>query len=89
MRAISRNRTGIEDWILEKANHRRTVTTKETFIFPYNLGLWNNVKQVININGSPIGDGINWAVTEGCDQYTLTVSFQKRDIKYQLSTCAN
>lgn len=74
MRAIIRNRTGVEDWILEKANYRRQ-NTDEDFIFPYDLGFRNNVRQVINLSCTPVGDGINWTVAEGCDQYTLTVSF--------------
>lgn len=72
VRAIIRNQTGIEDWILEKANHRRQNSSEE-FIFPYNLGCWNNIKQVINFSCAPIGDGISWVVADGCDQYTLTV----------------
>lgn len=71
VRAIIRNRTGIEDWILEKAIHRRK-DSEEVFTFPYNLGPWNNIKQVINFSCEPIGDGIFWEVVEGCDQYTLT-----------------
>lgn len=71
VRAIVRNRTGIEDWILEKANFRRREAVKQ-FVYPYNLGLCKNIKQVININCLPVGDGIIWEVAEGCDQFTLT-----------------
>uniref|UniRef100_A0A336M3M7 Palmitoyltransferase n=2 Tax=Culicoides sonorensis TaxID=179676 RepID=A0A336M3M7_CULSO len=71
IRAVLRNRTGIEDWILEKAKYRRVVSG-ETFIYPYNLGYWQNMKQVFNWHCAPIGDGINWPVVDGCDQYTLT-----------------
>lgn len=74
MRAIVRNRTVIEDWILEKAQHRRKYTS-DIFIYPYNLGVWKNIKQVINLSCTPVGDGIHWPVRDGCDQYTLTVSF--------------
>ena len=31
--------------------------------------------QVIHLKGDYIGDGITWPVIDGCDQYTLTVSF--------------
>lgn len=72
IRAIIRNRTGIEDWILEKANHRRK-DSNEKFIFPYDLGIWNNIKQVLNFSCEPVGNGVTWPVVEGCDQYTLTV----------------
>ncbi|KAK8727187.1 hypothetical protein OTU49_009739 [Cherax quadricarinatus] len=72
IRAILRNRTGIEDWILEKAIHRRD-STEKPFIYPYNLGRWNNFVQVINVWCEPNGDGIVWPVHEDCNQYTLTI----------------
>lgn len=71
IRAILNNRTGIEDWILEKACYRRR-QDEEHFIYPYNLGKSKNIKQVLNLSCSPVGDGISWEVVEGCDQYTLT-----------------
>lgn len=49
IRAILRNRTAIEDWILEKAVHRRGALERP-FIYPYNLGRWNNFKQVAEPN---------------------------------------
>lgn len=72
-RAIMRNRTGIEDWILEKANYRYEGTGQK-FIFPYDLGTWENIKQVADPSCAPIGDGIHWRVRNGCNQYTLTVN---------------
>lgn len=86
LRAIVRNRTGIEDWILDKAIYRRKVITKRAkdngdehfevtpFVYPYDLGWRKNVKQVLNLGCIPIGDGITWPVVEDCDQFTLTVS---------------
>lgn len=75
VKAILRNRTGIEDWILEKANHRRR-KKNEMFKFPYDLGTWNNIWEVVNLSCQPVGDGITWNVVEGCDQYALTVSLK-------------
>lgn len=72
MRAVIRNRTAIEDWILEKALSRRP-PTQPKFIYPYNLGWKANLAQVFNLNCEPIGDGITWPVVEGCNQYTLTI----------------
>lgn len=46
----------------------------EDFIYPYDLGWRDNLKQVFTFTGKPISDGITWTVVEGCDQYTLTVS---------------
>lgn len=72
-----RNRTGIEDWILEKANYRYEGSDKK-FIFPYDLGTWENIKQVAEPSCAPIGDGIHWKVRSGCNQYTLTVYLTKK-----------
>ncbi|KAH0623743.1 hypothetical protein JD844_006839 [Phrynosoma platyrhinos] len=65
--------------------------TKETFIFPYDLGSkWNNFKQVFTWSGIPEGDGLEWPVKEGCHQYSLTIEQLKqkadkrvRSVKYQ------
>ncbi|XP_070503833.1 palmitoyltransferase ZDHHC6 [Chironomus tepperi] len=84
MRAVLRNRTGIEDWILDKAIYRRKAMTRiarengntdfqaKPFVYPYDLGLKKNAAQVLNFSCLPVGDGINWPVVDGCDQYTLT-----------------
>lgn len=45
----------------------------EPFVYPYDLGWKKNILQVLNMTCLPIGDGVSWPVTEGCDQYTLTV----------------
>lgn len=78
VRSIVRNITGIEEWIIEKAEHRQR---DDAFIFPYNLGFWKNVKQVINFSGDPVGDGITWEVLDSCDQYTLTVGIVALDLQ--------
>lgn len=65
-RILIRNRTTIEDWILTKANSRKRETS---FVFPYNLGLLDNIKEVLF---KPLSDGIVWPVKNGCNQYTLT-----------------
>ncbi|EEB13059.1 zinc finger protein DHHC domain containing protein, putative [Pediculus humanus corporis] len=79
VRSVMRNQTGIEDWIVDKAVHRRLVAHAkgepiEPFVFPYNLGLVQNVLQVFNRDLTPIGDGIYWSIASNlnCDQYTLT-----------------
>lgn len=43
---------------------------EEPFIYPYNLGVWKNIKQLL---WDPQGDGIEWEVRNDCHQYTLTV----------------
>jgi len=72
VRCIVRNRTAIEDWILEKAKYRREGTEHE-FPFPYDLGTMENIAQVANWSCAAVGDGIHWKVRDGCDQYTLTI----------------
>ncbi|XP_042315971.1 palmitoyltransferase ZDHHC6 isoform X3 [Sceloporus undulatus] len=92
MKVILRNKTSIESWIEEKAKDRiNYYKTKETFIFPYDLGSkWNNFKQVFTWSGIPEGDGLEWPVKEGCHQYSLTIEQLKqkadkrvRSVKYQ------
>lgn len=39
----------------------------ESFIYPYDLGLKENLLQVVRTDG----DGLIWPVRAGCDQYTL------------------
>jgi len=58
----------IEQWIVDKDNAR---DRKEPFVYPYDLGsMYNNF--VEGMYRSYSGDGIEWSVKEGCDQYTLT-----------------
>lgn len=58
---------------MQKALYRRE-GTDEVFNYPYHVGVMENVKQVVNLSCSPVGDGIEWPVIEGCSQYTLTVN---------------
>jgi len=71
MRSILRNQTGIEDWIREKAEYR-TRNEADKFIWPYDLGRLENLRQVLRLSCKPVGDGIVWDVREGADQYSLT-----------------
>ena len=48
-KSILRNRTGIEDWILEKAEDRRIMDPSiSPFTYPYDLGWYKNFKEVCN-----------------------------------------
>lgn len=63
---------------MEKALYRRQqFPDLDDFIYPYDLGIWQNIQQVYNDKLLAKGDGIEWPVIEGCDQYTLTVSIYK------------
>lgn len=73
LRGLARNRTGIEDWILEKAKYRR-YEHEPDFVFPYDLGSRRrNFAQVLSRTCAPFGDGIAWTTRDDCDQFTLTV----------------
>ena len=63
-------------WIVEKALYRRMHNPDlDDFVYPYDLGWWMNIKQVFNNDCVAKGAGIEWPVIDGCNQYTLTVSF--------------
>lgn len=70
VKTILTNQTGIETWIVAKADRERY--DEAEFVYPYDLGAWNNIKQVINWSQDYVGDGIVWPVVDGCNQYTLT-----------------
>ena len=64
LKAIARNQTGIEDWIKEKADYRLRQTERK-FTWPYDLGRWDNLKQVLSLSSCiPKGDGIDWVIVE-------------------------
>lgn len=71
-RSIWRNQTGIEDWILEKADYRRR-ELKEKFLNPYHLGRRKNLRQVLTLTCMPNGDGIDWQMRDGAHKYDLTI----------------
>lgn len=77
IKSIVRNQTGIENWISQKADHRRKHNSDiEPFVYPYHLGYKENIRQVLNWRGlscRPIGNGISWNTHEKCDQFILTI----------------
>ncbi|KAH8312001.1 hypothetical protein KR044_008968 [Drosophila immigrans] len=73
LKTIVSNQTGIEIWIVEKALYRRYRSqTEEPYVYPYDLGWRNNLRQVFNDECQTRGEGIEWPVVEGCDQFSLT-----------------
>ncbi|XP_068153279.1 palmitoyltransferase ZDHHC6 [Drosophila tropicalis] len=74
LKTIVMNQTGIEIWIVEKARYRlyRNGESEDDFVYPYDLGWKLNMRQVFNEDCRNRGDGIQWAVAKGCDQFTLT-----------------
>lgn len=61
------NQTQIEGWIVEKADRRER---EKPFVFPYELGLKGNIVEFFHRWAN--GNGIEWTVGPGCDQYTFT-----------------
>lgn len=80
-RVVIANKTGIEQWIVDKANDRAAANNLEKFVYPYDLGRSKNISQVINWKCTPVGDGFSWPVAEGCTNYTLSIEQleQKRE----------
>ncbi|KAG5442800.1 Palmitoyltransferase zdhhc6 [Clonorchis sinensis] len=70
---IQKNQTGIESWIVAKANHWRKEAGLQPFQYPYDLGRWNNLAQVITWSGDAVGDGVKWPLRVGCSEYDLTL----------------
>lgn len=82
MKSIIKNETGIESWIIDKAEDRERDEEEGDFIYPYNLGCWENLKQVFTFTGKPKSDGFTWDVVKGCDQFTFTVEqLQQKALK--------
>uniref|UniRef100_A0A915Q0G9 Palmitoyltransferase n=1 Tax=Setaria digitata TaxID=48799 RepID=A0A915Q0G9_9BILA len=70
IRGIARNRTGIEDYIVDKANVRER---DGVFIYPYDLGWRRNISDVLlTWNGIPKGNGIWWPVIHPATQFTFS-----------------
>lgn len=78
VRIILRNKTGIEQWIVDKAEDRMRDEDEPPFIYPYDMGTYENVGQIVNWKCRPIGDGYSWPVVAGCTQYTLSIEQLKQ-----------
>ena len=83
IKAIVTNQTTVETKIKRRADSRLRGKGK-TFVWPYDMGTWENLKQVMkNFPCVPAGNGLEWEVVAGCDQFTLTREeiLQKRENK--------
>ncbi|CAH0729127.1 unnamed protein product, partial [Brenthis ino] len=78
IRGIIRNRTTIEDWILEKATCRREEAGLPAFVFPYDLGWKSNIDFLLHDSKY---DGIRWPVAEGCGEYDLTIEQKAQKVE--------
>jgi len=73
------NQTGIEQWIVEKAEDRTDL--EDVFKYPYDYGWKENIKQVVNWSCKPNSDGYNWVAIEGCHKYSLSIEQLKQKEK--------
>nr|CAH8870242.1 unnamed protein product [Trichobilharzia regenti] len=81
LKAVSRNQTGIESWIVAKAKvWRNDLGEEQPFRYPYDLGIFENFQQVFSRSDSSMNDGYYWPVLEGCTQFDLTMEqiYQKK-----------
>eukprot|EP00040_Diaphanoeca_grandis_P002965 m.23248 g.23248 ORF g.23248 m.23248 type:complete len:383 (-) comp14136_c0_seq1:61-1209(-) len=65
---IVRNQTQVELWIMKKTTFRER---EDVFLFPYDLGWRQNLKQFFNNAWQP-DDGISWETKEGSTLYSLS-----------------
>jgi len=83
LKSIARNETGIESWIVEKAMARPRAEG-EIWMYPYDLGLFENISMVLNWSTDYVGDGIHWKVFEDLDEYTLTIEqLEQKELKME------
>lgn len=72
---VLKNETGIEAWINQKAEMRLEEMGRSAsdWVYPYDLG-WKLNAQMVLAWWIKEGNGIDWPMRGGCDQYALTVS---------------
>ncbi|PIO60357.1 hypothetical protein TELCIR_18147 [Teladorsagia circumcincta] len=77
LKYIKNNKTGIEEYIEQKAvSYRKEEDCDwEDFIYPYDLGWKRNFSEVLfSWSGETTGNGVWWPVRKGCDQFSLSIS---------------
>ncbi|CAF1193377.1 unnamed protein product [Adineta ricciae] len=81
LKNIAYNRTTVENRIIRKANDRH----REQFIYPYDLGFQENLRQVFNWKDCfrLVGDGLTWPVRSDCDQYTLSREQLEQEVEHE------
>ncbi|KAL6739354.1 hypothetical protein Aduo_012823 [Ancylostoma duodenale] len=75
LKYIKNNKTGIEEYIEQKAASYRLEDDCdwEKFVYPYDLGWKRNFYEVLSSwSGETRGNGVWWPVRKGCDQFTLS-----------------
>uniref|UniRef100_A0AC35UAZ2 Palmitoyltransferase n=1 Tax=Rhabditophanes sp. KR3021 TaxID=114890 RepID=A0AC35UAZ2_9BILA len=77
MKGILRNKTQLEEFICEKL--KIEFEKMEDFPYPYDLGKWENLKQIFCHGNTPKGNGIWWDTTE--ETNNLTLGLYQRELK--------
>lgn len=75
LKYIKNNKTGIEEYIEQKAiSYRQEEDCDwEAFTYPYDLGWKRNFREVLfSWSGETNGNGVWWPVRKGCDQFSLS-----------------
>ncbi|XP_045493992.1 palmitoyltransferase ZDHHC6-like [Colias croceus] len=81
IRGLLRNRTTIEDWIVEKAASRREERGLPPFVYPYMYHWADSLRSAF---APGLGDGLHWHVIEGTGPYDLTMEQKAQKIDKQL-----
>uniref|UniRef100_A0A915AFG3 Palmitoyltransferase n=1 Tax=Parascaris univalens TaxID=6257 RepID=A0A915AFG3_PARUN len=72
VKGVLKNRTGIEDYIVDKAN---SYERSSEFVYPYDLGWKRNIREVLGTwNGLPLGNGVWWPIRRPTSQFSFSVS---------------
>uniref|UniRef100_A0A8R1V5P1 Palmitoyltransferase n=1 Tax=Pristionchus pacificus TaxID=54126 RepID=A0A8R1V5P1_PRIPA len=77
LKGIYKGKTALEEYIVSKADHWREERSEEgeevtPFIFPYDMGWKNNLKEILSGWGDARGNGVWWPVKNGTNQFTLS-----------------
>lgn len=98
IKIIISNKTSCEKWICAKACDRERLDNEPEFIYPYDLGKWENFKFVFGKYGLKMGVSCSgmtdWPVVENTGQFTLTVeqlaqkAFKKAMTQYGIAVKA-
>ncbi|CEF68959.1 Palmitoyltransferase ZDHHC6 [Strongyloides ratti] len=72
MKAVVKNKTQIESFIYDKMMLSQTLDDGTKSSYPYDLGWWENLRQVFLYGPKPKGNGIWYDTIVGTDNFTLS-----------------
>uniref|UniRef100_A0AAF5I068 Palmitoyltransferase n=1 Tax=Strongyloides stercoralis TaxID=6248 RepID=A0AAF5I068_STRER len=86
MKAVIKNKTQIEGFIYDKMMLSQTLNEELKLSYPYDLGWWENFRQVFFYGPKPKGNGIWYDTIVGTDNFTLS-NIQKI-LKAEKTSCS-